>query len=248
MDRIKKSEFIVVQSLICQEPLQRSHSLKNTCTALNIQAMQLPRRIARELALLSLSQLPQSSEKLETQQLSNLVLAAVRTLTAEVQDALVNAAAELQRSNDRLLNSQTRSADVETSRTMVKEAIELTQTAINRLGIAMELPEFIQLANQSEVRRYALEIVTIVNSKRSEIDERLTLALIDWQVTRLAQIDRDILRIAVADMVFLGISEGVAINEAVELAKRYSEEEGHRFINGVLRRVTEQMKETAFPK
>lgn len=102
----------------------------------------IPRRIARELALLSLSQLPHSPEKLEMQQLSSLVLAAVRTLTTEVQDALVNASAELQRGSDRLLSSQTRSADLNTARSMVTESIELTQTAINRLGIAMELPEF----------------------------------------------------------------------------------------------------------
>jgi len=206
-----------------------------------------PRRIARELALLSLSQLPNSPEKLETQQLSNILLAAVRTLTTEVQDALINAAAELQRGSDRLLTSQTRSADLQTARVMVEEAIGLTQTAINRLGMAVELPEFIQLANQPEVRKYALEIVGTVNVKRAQIDQQLSLALVDWQVTRLAKIDRDILRIAVVEMLFLGLSEGVAINEAVELAKRYSEEEGHRFINGVLRRVTEQIKAGACP-
>ena len=207
-----------------------------------------PRRIARELALLSLSQMPADSKRLETQQLSNMVLAAVRTLTTEVQDTLANAAAELQRGSDRLLSSQTRSADLQTSITMVNESIELTQTAINRLGAAMELPEFIQLANQQEVRTYALEIVATVNVKRVQIDEQLSAALIDWQVTRLAQIDRDILRIAVVEIMFLGVPDRVAINEAVELAKRYSGDEGHRFVNGVLRRLTEQIKATAYPK
>ena len=210
--------------------------------------MMQPRRIARELALLSLSQMPADSKRLETQQLSNMVLAAVRTLTTEVQDTLANAAAELQRGSDRLLSSQTRSADLQTSITMVNESIELTQTAINRLGAAMELPEFIQLANQQEVRTYALEIVATVNVKRVQIDEQLSAALIDWQVTRLAQIDRDILRIAVVEIMFLGVPDRVAINEAVELAKRYSGDEGHRFVNGVLRRLTEQIKATAYPK
>ncbi len=206
-----------------------------------------PRRISRELALLGLSQLPNSPEKLETQQLSSLVLAAIRTLTTEVQDALSNAAAELQRASDRLLNSQTRATDVEAARTMVQESIELTETAINRVGMAVELPEFIQLANQQDVRSYALEIVGTVNAKRNQVDERISLALLDWQITRLAQVDRDILRIAVAEMLFLGVPDRVAINEAVELAKRYSGDEGHRFINGVLRRVTEQIKATAYP-
>jgi len=75
-----------------------------------------------------------------------------------------------------------------------------------------------------------------------EIDEHLELALVDWQVARLARIDRDLLRIALAEIMFLGVPERVAINEAVELAKRYSGDEGHRFINGVLRRVSERIK------
>ena len=69
-------------------------------------------------------------------------------------------------------------------------------------------------------------------------------SLIDWQLNRLARIDRDILRIAVAEMEYLALEPSIAINEAVELAKRYSEEEGYKFINGVLRRVTEQLKAT----
>ncbi|PIG90543.1 transcription antitermination factor NusB [Gloeocapsopsis sp. IPPAS B-1203] len=208
-----------------------------------------PRRIARELALLSLSQLPSSQEKLETQQLSNMVLAAVRTLTTEVQDTLTTAAAELQRASDRLLSSETRAGDLRTSRSLLDESIQLTQSAINRVGAALEIPELIQLANQPDfdVRTYALQIVRAVNIHRTEIDEKLNDALVDWQVSRLARIDRDLLRIAVAEILYLGVPDRVAINEAVELAKRYSGDEGHRFINGVLRRISEQAQAT-YPK
>jgi len=208
-----------------------------------------PRRIARELALLSLSQLPSSPEKLETQQLSNMVLAAVRTLTTEVQDTLTTAAAELQRASDRLLSSETRAGDLRTSRSLLDESIQLTQSAINRVGAALEIPELIQLANQPDfdVRTYALQIVRAVNIHRTEIDEKLNDALVDWQVSRLARIDRDLLRIAVAEILYLGVPDRVAINEAVELAKRYSGDEGHRFINGVLRRISEQAQ-AAYPK
>jgi transcription antitermination protein NusB len=202
-----------------------------------------PQQIARELALLSLSQLPVNPKKLTPDQLPKLVLAAVRTLRAEVQDSLDNAAGELQRSNDRLLTSQTRAADLNTARTMLQEAIGYTQTAINQLGAAVEFPELIQLASQDkEVGKYAIEIVKTVNEERNTIDEEISAALVDWQVTRLAQIDRDVLRIAVAEMKFLGVPDSIAINEAVELAKRYSGDEGHRFINGVLRRFTDRQK------
>jgi N utilization substance protein B len=204
-----------------------------------------PRRIARELALLSLSQLPHTPEKLDVQQLNNLVLAAVRTLTGEIQEALETAAAELKRGSDRLLSSETRATDVRSARAMVNDAIDLTQKAINRLGTAVEIPEAVQLTNQQEVRSYALEIIKTINRRQVEIDEILTQALQDWQLHRLPRIDQDILRIAAAEMSFLGIPDRVAINEAVELAKRYSDEEGHRFINGVLRRVTDRLKAEA---
>ena len=200
-----------------------------------------PRQIARELALLSLSQLPANPKKLTEEELPKLVLAAVRTLTSEVQETLDNATAELQRSNARLLSSQTRAIDINTSRGMLQEAITYTQTAINQLGAAVEFPELIQLANQDkEVGRYAVEIIRVINEQRTIIDDKISSALVDWQVNRLAQIDRDILRISVVEMMFLDIPSKVAINEAVELAKRYSGDDGHRFINGVLRRVTEQ--------
>ena len=201
-----------------------------------------PRQIARELALLSLSQLPANPEKLSEQQLADLVLAAVRTLSTEVQDALEASAAELKRAADRLLASETRASDVQSARAMVKDAIELSQTAVNRLGGAVELPEFIHISNQREIRDYALQIVTTFNANRTEIDDILSKSLVDWQLNRLARVDRDILRIAVCEIQFMDLAHQMAINQAVELAKRYSGEEGHRFINGVLRRTLEQIK------
>ncbi|NEO75206.1 transcription antitermination factor NusB [Moorena sp. SIO4G3] len=204
-----------------------------------------PRRIARELALLSISQMPNSPERLDTQQLNNLVLAAVRTLTGEIQEALETAAAELKRGSDRILESETRATDVRSARAMVTDAIELTEKAINRLGSAVEIPEIVQLSNTAEVRSYTLEILKAVSRRQLEIDQMLNQALKDWQLKRLPRIDRDILRMAVAEIAFLDIPDRVAINEAVELAKRYSDEEGHRFINGVLRRANELIKTQA---
>ena len=196
-----------------------------------------PRSTARELALLGLSQLTKNSGSLEKKQLQEVVLAAVRTLRTEAQDILETAAAELQRGSDRLLSSQINTTDIESARAMLYETIELSQTAINRIGSAVELPEILQLTNQLEVRSYTMEILTKVNGNKKEIDKLLRESIIDWQIERLPRIDLDILRIAVAEIMFIGIQKPVAISEAVELAKRYSGEDGHKFINGVLRRV-----------
>ncbi|MEG5064058.1 transcription antitermination factor NusB [Microcoleus sp. B3-A4] len=203
--------------------------------------MKKARETARELALLGISQLPANPELLEAKKLQDVLLAAIRTLTTEVQEALEAAASEVQRSSDKLLGSEIRAADIQSARAMVREAVELTQTAINRLGSAMEFPELIQLANQQDVRTYALQILTKVSANRVQIDELLSEALVDWQIERLARIDRDIMRIAIAEILYLGLPEQVSVNEAVQLAKRYSGDDGHRFINGVLRRVVDKI-------
>ncbi len=203
--------------------------------------MKKARETARELALLGISQLPTNPELLEAKKLQDVLLAAIRALTTEVQEALETAASEVQRSSDKLLASEIRAADIQSATAMVREAVELTQTAINRLGSAMEFPELIQLANQQDVRTYALQILTKVSANRVQIDELLSEALVDWQIERLARIDRDIMRIAIAEILYLGLPEQVSVNEAVQLAKRYSGDEGHRFINGVLRRVVDKI-------
>ncbi|MCC3413263.1 MAG: transcription antitermination protein NusB [Microcoleus sp. PH2017_29_MFU_D_A] len=203
--------------------------------------MKKARETSRELALLGISQLPTNPELLEAKKLQDVLLAAIRTLTTEVQESLEAAASEVQRGSDKLLASEIRAADIQSARAMVREALELTQTAINRLGSSMEFPELLQLANQQDVRTYALQILTKVSANRVQIDELLSEALVDWQIDRLPRIDRDIMRIAIAEILYLGLPEQVSVNEAVQLAKRYSGDEGHRFINGVLRRVVDKI-------
>jgi len=201
-----------------------------------------PRSIARELALLSISQVKKKKDYLSEADLNSLILAAIRTLTIEVQDNLEAASAEIKRGEDRLLNSETRASDLNGARAMIQEALKVSQTAINRLGMAVEFPEFLQLTNQVQVKQYAIELITVVNDNRHEIEASLENVLVAWQLSRLPRVDRDILRIAVAEIVYLEVPERVAINESVELAKRYSDEEGYRFINGVLRRLSDRLK------
>ena len=206
-----------------------------------------PRSIARELALLSLSQIKTRMDRLNDRDLDSLVLAAIRTLTTEIQDTLETAAAEVKRGSDRLAGTETRASNLKSAKAMVQDALELTQTAINRLGVAVELPEFVQIANSYEVKEYAIEIISAVNCHRQEIEQKIEESMVAWQINRLPQIDRNILSIAVAEILFLKLPLKIAINEAVELAKRYSDDEGHRFINGVLRRVSDRLDKSKAP-
>ena len=223
--------------------------IRSIASSLVLDRVMKAQTIARELALLTLSQLSKAQKKLAQAQprelqltLEDMMLKAIGTLREETQEALEAATAELQRANDRLLNSQTRASDLEGVRLMTTEAIELTETAINRLGHALEMPEYINNFNRTDVRSYALSLLVKTAEESAEIDGLLSESIVDWQLGRLPKLDRDILRLAVAEIAYLGLEERIAINEAVELAKRYSDDQGRKFINGVLRRVTEQIK------
>ena len=210
-----------------------------------------PRHISRELALFSINQLPSQTQKLESKTLDDILTAVVRSLHDETKELLQTASAELQRGQERVASSETRTGDIrqdiQAVEGMVREAIELTKNAINNVGSALEFPVTLVLSQRAEVRNYTIDILKTIHEKRSLIDEMISSALVNWQIDRLAQVDKNILRISTAEMMFLSVASKVAIDEAVELAKRYSSEDGYRFINGVLRRVDDQIKQSRKP-
>jgi N utilization substance protein B len=207
------------------------------------------RRVSRELALLSMGQLPAQPQNLQKKTIDDMLIATVRSLVDEVKEMLLTAGAEAQRSNeklieseDQLVDSKIRAADINTAQVMLKAAIELTETAINRVGQALDFPLMVQFARQGDVREYAMQILITVSEERAAIDEMIASSLEGWQLNRLPKIDQKILRIAVAEMMYLETPPQIAINEAIELAKRYSGEDGYRFINGVLRGISNQLR------
>lgn len=87
-----------------------------------------------------------------------------------------------------------------------------------------------------KAKEYAETVLKGVVANVAEIDAKLSEYAVDWTVERMPATDRNILRMAVYEMLFAEekIVPGVAINEAVEIAKLYGSEEAPRFINGVL--------------
>lgn len=84
-------------------------------------------------------------------------------------------------------------------------------------------------------KAYIAEKYKKILEKKDEIDEKINSASSGWKTSRMNRTDLTILRLAVYEMLYdEDIPVGVAINEAVELAKKYSSEEGPAFINGVL--------------
>ena len=91
---------------------------------------------------------------------------------------------------------------------------------------------------------YAVELARGVEEHREEIDPLIRKFADRWSLERMPVIDRNVLRMAVFE---LGhhpeVPVGVAISEAVELAKRYSTDDSGRFVNGMLGRIAEVVRE-----
>lgn len=85
-------------------------------------------------------------------------------------------------------------------------------------------------------RDYLRSLVDLVGKNREQIDNELEHSLTNWRLERLSVIDRNILRLAAAEMLFEKneIPPVVAIQEAIVLAEKYGTNESPRFVNGVL--------------
>jgi N utilization substance protein B len=94
------------------------------------------------------------------------------------------------------------------------------------------------LAEQPVDDPYVLEVVQGLESKQSEIDKLIAEKAEGWRLERLHSVDRNILRLAVYELCYReDVPPEVVINEAVELAKKYSGEHSPVFINGILDRI-----------
>jgi N utilization substance protein B len=88
------------------------------------------------------------------------------------------------------------------------------------------------------VRAFGTRLVEAVLAHRPEIDRLLGLAAMNWEVRRMALVDRNVLRVALAEHLVLGDTPpAVIIDEAVEIASRYSTEDSGAFVNGILDRI-----------
>lgn len=84
---------------------------------------------------------------------------------------------------------------------------------------------------------FTKEIVTNVDSKKDEIDELANKYLKNWKISRLGLTDAAILRVAIYELLYTDTPEKVVINEAVELAKKYSDEKVVKMINATLDKI-----------
>jgi N utilization substance protein B len=89
---------------------------------------------------------------------------------------------------------------------------------------------------------YIVELVEGTFANKKEIDIMLEEYLKGWQMDRLSRIDREVLRLAVYEMVYRNdVPPKVVVNEAIELSKHFGTEESGKFVNGVLGKMIKEL-------
>jgi N utilization substance protein B len=88
---------------------------------------------------------------------------------------------------------------------------------------------------EDDTRGFTEDIFRVATAREAEIDALIEEHSANWKLTRMAAVDRNLLRASVAELVgFPGTPAPIVINEALEIARRYSAPESINFLNGVL--------------
>lgn len=96
----------------------------------------------------------------------------------------------------------------------------------------------------ADIREFAVRLIEATIDNMDAIDRTIAEVAENWDLSRMAAVDRNALRLGVAEIVFIGdVPAKVSINEAIEIVKRFSTEQSGRFVNGILDRVARTKSE-----
>jgi transcription antitermination factor NusB len=111
-------------------------------------------------------------------------------------------------------------------------------------GVPETFERFVEeCTDDSEVREYATFLIDGATATLDELDDRIAPAAQNWKISRMAPVDRCVLRIALFELLESPeVPPKVAINEAIDLAKKFSTEQSGAFVNGILDRIYGELK------
>ena len=199
------------------------------------------RSLSRELSLISLSLIKDKGNfKLNKFQIEEIFESALDSLVNHCRDELDNCESDLENASQKILDSELHEG-VDSSfsnvRDELKKSLKKIETVMNTLSVILDLPKLIVSSGQIDIKEDVNKRISNIINNLSIIDTDIDQAMDGWRLKRLPRIDRDILRLAYVDINFLNTPVAVACDEAVNLANKYSDMEGRKFINGVLRRL-----------
>lgn len=212
------------------------------------------RRASRELSLILFSQLDKNLEKYKNEDFSSIVLKSVRTLISSAYDEVTLCASQLNEVKDAIIEYEnnhpdnlSRPIDCENLPVSLRLTsdfegkIDTMLSAAEKTLSALDIAELCTLSTNEEVKKYIMEICTSYKNHSEEIDKIISEFAFGWDIERLFKIDKDILRISITELLYIKETpHKVVIDEALELAKKYSTDDSPSFINGILARVVEK--------
>lgn len=214
----------------------------------------LARRAAREIALILFSQLDEDVKKYATTEFNKIIVDSVRTLTNNAYEELklqstsvvdmIQYIDEFEANHPTNLARPIESNDIPVPIPLTSDMTgRLTSIAdvCEKAFAALEIAEMTALEENSETKKYIRKITKAYVDKKDIIDETIKKLAVGWDFSRLVKTDKDILRIAITELLFVQEPPvKVIIDEAVELAKRYSTEDSASFINAILAKVVKE--------
>ena len=214
------------------------------------------RRAARELALILFSQFDKKITQYTQTEFEDIVLKSVRTLTnnaaedlkvslgalLEMKEFINNYESEHPVNLERPIDSNNVPVPVPMTSDMTGRLEELTNIA-ERVVLALEIAEMTALEHTGDVKNYVFQIANTFKEHSSEVDGLVKKYAKGWDIDRLVKIDKDILRIAITEMLFIkGTPIKVVVDEAQKKKKKYSTDDSSSFINGILGKIIEENK------
>lgn len=209
------------------------------------------RRAARELAFILFSQFDKKITNYTREDLQDIILKSVRILTGSASDELRLAVGSLVAMRDQVDNYEA-DAEINLNRPIgvanipvplpmtsdmtgrINEMIDIAEKAL----LALEIAEFTTLDSQHDVKNYAIQIAEYFQKNHEEVDNTIQKFAKNWDLGRLVKMDKDILRIAIVELLYIKDAPmKVIVDEALELAKKYSTDDSASFINGILAKV-----------
>ena len=124
-----------------------------------------------------------------------------------------------------------------------KQALDLLYEADIRGGSALEILQARDVAEEGPdarpIREFTKELITGVSENSRKIDELITTYAQGWDMDRLPAVDRNILRLGIYEIIWsTELADGIAIDEALTLAKELSTDESAGYIHGVLGKIS----------
>ena len=199
------------------------------------------RSLSRELSLLSLGLIKDKEDlELNKLQIDEIFESALDSLINYCRDELDDCEANLEDVSQNLLDIELKEGSnysFGNVRDEFKKAFNKIESVMNSVSVTLDFPKLVVSSNQNDIRKDVYNRISTIIKNLQKIDSEIDAVMDGWRLKRLPRIDRDILRLAYVDIHFLDTPVAVACDEAVNLANKYSDIQGRKMINGVLRRL-----------